>query len=271
MPAFKGRILFFHGYAQSSLIFYAKTSALRKKLIKLGYKCIYLNGPCKLTPADFPSTDSLSKFNSVPLSDNGETFYRAWWIKPANTNDHVSLEEGIDTVRDYIDNNRIIDDEDLKQDIKQEDQKLPILGLIGFSQGSGFAGLLMNKFDQMFGTDLKFSILYSGFKLDTTKGTGNENYNDYYTTSKNPKFKVLHVLGELDTVVSDERSMKLYDYSKDYSTILKHPGGHFVPNSKIYVEQVTNWINQLEQDDSKSEKPDNLDDILNMMDNIGKV
>ena len=76
---YKGKILFLHGYTQSASLFYAKTSALRKKLMKLGYKCVYLNGPYVLTPADLPSTDSLSKFGSSTKTD--EMTYRAWWVK----------------------------------------------------------------------------------------------------------------------------------------------------------------------------------------------
>ena len=76
----QGKILFLHGYTQSASLFYAKTSALRKKLIKLGYKCVYLNGPYVLTPADLPTTDSLSKFGSA-TTDTDDVTYRAWWVK----------------------------------------------------------------------------------------------------------------------------------------------------------------------------------------------
>lgn len=284
MPAYKGRVLFFHGYTQSSLIFYAKTSALRKKLIKLNYKCIYLNGPYKLTPADFPSNDVLSKFNSVPVSDDGDTNLRAWWVKPNKLNENVLMDSSFDTIKDYIDNNKLIEDEDLVQKLDDDDKNLPVMGLIGFSQGSALIGLIMNKFNRLFNTDLKFVILYSGFKLNTSEGSGNESYNHYYDIDqkseefKKNNFRVLHVHGELDTVVSEERAMTLYKYSKDYSDLLRHPGGHFVPNSKIYVEQVTNWISQSsarqpEADGEQKPKPkeENLDDLLEMMDNIGKV
>lgn len=292
MPPYKGRVLFFHGYTQSSLIFYAKSSALRKKLIKLNYKCIYLNGPYKLTPADFPSNDVLSKFNSVPVNDDNETNLRAWWIKPNKLNENVLLDASIDAIRDYIDNNTIIEDEDLDQKLDSDDKHLPIVGIIGFSQGSALAGLLMNRFNEMFNTDLKFVIVYAGFKLNTAKASGNEHYDHYYHVDKDIRaknhFKVLHVYGELDTVMSEDRAMELYDYSKDYSDILRHPGGHFVPNSKVYVEQVCNWIGRIEddgkqkdgeqkdgeqKDDKKNDdkKEESMDELLDMMDSIGKV
>lgn len=273
----KGRVLFFHGYTQSSLIFYAKTSALRKKLLKLNYKCVYLNAPYKLTPADFPSNDALSKFNSVPVNDDNESNLRAWWIKPNKLNDNVLLEKSFECIKDYIDNNSLIEDEDLVQKLEDSDKDLPIVGLIGFSQGSAMVGLLMNQFNLLYNSDLKFVIVYAGFKLNTAKGSGNEAYDQYYQKDPKNKFRVLHVYGELDTVMSEERTMELYKHCEEYSDLLKHPGGHFVPNSKVYIEQVTNWINKLEtkepeESSSKKEsKEESIDDLLDMMDSIGKV
>ncbi|EGV60921.1 Family of serine hydrolases 3 [Yamadazyma tenuis] len=269
-PAYKGRVLFIHGYTQNSSVFYAKTSALRKKLIKLGYKCVYLNGPCKLTPADLPSSDALSKFSSVAPTDSEETGCRSWWTKLTQSNDGVLLEDAISTIKDYIKNNTVIEDDDLKQDLT-EDHKLPVMGVVGFSQGAALAGVLMSQFHHLLGPGLQFVVLYSGFKLDTSKKSGNEHYAKYFQNKRNPQdsFKVLHVLGELDTVVSEDRSMALYEYAKEYSTILKHPGGHFVPNSKLYVEHVTNWICTDEKKEEKKE--DDLDDLLDMMDNIGRA
>lgn len=282
MPNYNGRVLFFHGYTQSSSIFYAKTSALRKRLIKLNYKCIYLNGPTRLMPSDLPSNDALSKFGSVTTDNNDDTDYRSWWVKPHLTNSNVILESAFDTVKDYVNNNRVIEDADYKDNIEDSDKDLPIVGLVGFSQGSAMVGLLLKKALE-FGLDnLQFVVLYAGFKLDTSKGSGNEKYSDYYGDNPDLKFKILHVYGELDTVMPEERVMSLYNTFKSNSDLLKHPGGHFVPNSKAYVDQVTNWIQSPgknekrdekrddEKDDEKK-KEDDIDDLLEMMDTIGKA
>lgn len=272
---FKGKILFLHGYTQSSSIFYAKTSALRKKLLKLNYKPVYLNGPTKLIPADLPSTDSLSKFNTV-ISDEEETNYRSWWVKPHNTNDGIDPSEAIAEVKNYIEKGEIIPDNDLVQEPEsEEDRKLPIVGLIGFSQGAAFAGLISHKFKELFGVEsLKFVILYSGFKVDTSEKSGNAKYKDYYPTDNgdSDKFKLLHVYGELDTVVYEDRALSLYNITKANSDILKHPGGHFVPNSKLMIDQATNWIVHTMDDKQEISKPeDDLDSLMGIIDGLGKI
>lgn len=272
---FKGKILFLHGYTQSSSIFYAKTSALRKKLLKLNYKSVYLNGPSKLTPADLPSTDSLSKFNTV-ISNDEETNYRSWWIKPQKGNNNIDLSQSITEIRNYIENGDIIPDEDMTQEPETEEEKeLPVVGIIGFSQGAALAGLISHRFKNLFGVDsLKFVVLYSGFKIDTSKNSGNEKYSDYYTkdNGETDNFKMLHVLGELDTVVQEERVLALYEITKTNSEILKHPGGHFVPNSKLMVDQVTNWIiHTIESKPTSVEPEDDLDSLMDMIDGLGKA
>lgn len=267
---YKGKILFLHGYTQSSSLFYGKTSALRKRFIKLGYKPIYIQAPIKLTPNDIPG--GLDAYD-----DNN----RAWWVKPGLSNNGVSMQASIDTIKDYIDNNKLIEDEDLIQQETEDEKNLPIVGLVGFSQGACLAGLIANKFSLIFQTQpLKFVVLYSGFKLDTSKQSGNSEYDHYY--QGNPSgVKYLHVYGELDTIIDETRSLSLYNITKQDSEILKHPGGHFVPNSKVLVDKVLNWVQNVENtsqstsvassDEQSGSTPDDLDDILNMMDNIGKA
>ncbi|ABN67163.2 dihydrofolate reductase [Scheffersomyces stipitis CBS 6054] len=277
--SFKGKILFLHGYTQTSSIFYAKTSALRKKLTKLNYKCVYLNGPLKLTPADLPSSDELSKFSTV-VSSEEETNYRAWWVKPHKGNDGISLEEAFDSIRNYIKKGEIIPDEDMKEQPEEteEEAKLPVVGIVGFSQGAALGGIIAHKFKELFDAPSpKFFILYSGFKLDTSKKSGNSRYQSHYPDSEESiSFKFLHVYGELDTVVDETRALSLYEVTKTKSDLLKHPGGHFVPNSKLFVEQVTNWIQIAEKEEEQGKEPevkdeDDIDSLLDMMDSIGKA
>ena len=69
--------------------------------------------------------------------------------------------------------------------------------------------------------------------------------------------------------------MSLYNITKEKSDLLKHPGGHFVPNSKLYIDQVVNWIQsddkpkETEKEEKKAD--DDIDSLLEMMDNIGKA
>lgn len=282
MPAKKvdyvGRVIFLHGYTQSSSVFYAKTSALRKKLKTLKYQAVYLNAPINLMPSQLPSSDALSKFSSVVAELDEETNYRAWWLK--DEKGRLSLEDAIDTIRQYINEGIIIDgspeDQKLKANLLAESSPEeesetegsatsvapPIVGLIGFSQGACLAGAIVENFEATFGVPLKFAVLYSGFKLDTNLMP---EYRSYYTQDdgESTKARMLHVIGELDTIVGDDRAYTLYEVSKKNSHVLKHPGGHFVPNSKLLVNQVTNWIQSLDVEEKKEDNPaDQLEDAF---------
>ena len=265
---YKGKIIFLHGYTQSSSVFYAKTSALRKKLTKLQYKSVYLNAPLKLMPTQMPSGDDLSQLNTIVSSDDEATNYRAWWVKTGLNNDSVNLDEAIQTIKNYVTKGEIIDDEDLIQEDSEDEKDLEVVGVIGFSQGACLGGLVAHKFPELFGANAKFFILYSGFKLNTSKKSGNEKYDPYYTTLEKPTpgIKYLHVYGELDTVIGEERTLSLYNITKDNSDVLKHPGGHFVPNSKMFIDQVTNWIQAIEKDEEKKVTKDDSDEIYALMD-----
>lgn len=266
---YKGRVLFLHGFTQSALVFYAKTLALRKRLQLLGYKAIYLNGPRKLTPALLPTTDALSKFNSVAAAPDEETNYRAWWIMDANGT--FKVDDAIATVKQYVEENVIAEgtpDDAKANDLDELDKDLPIVGLVGFSQGAAFTGALVHTFEELFGVStLEFAILYSGFRLDTRKMP---EHAKYYTSDDGAltKARLLHVVGELDTVVGDDRAYTFYDITKKNLHMLKHPGGHFVPNSRMMVDQAANWILAGAQEEKEPEK-DDVDDLLAMMDKIG--
>lgn len=312
-------ILFLHGYTQNASIFRAKSSALRKKLMKLGYNCVYLNAPYVLTPADLPTSSdgdsSLSKFGSVASDAEHHITYRGWWIKPNKGNDFVEIDKSFDAVKNYINKGEILpDDEEIKKEniqvkkeaeneqkkdkeATEEKQSKEVVGIIGFSQGGAFANLIAHNFNILFNTNnsLKFVILYSSFKLDTLKRAGNEKYKSYYPLGQDDldqsSTRYLHVLGELDTVVDESRSLAIYETTKSRSDLLKHPGGHFVPNSKVYVDQVCNWIQSVTTDEvekskngtndngvkdktnkfAQKETKDDIDDLLAMMDGFGKA
>lgn len=260
---YTAKVLFLHGYTQLALAFYAKTLALRKKLAQYKLKAVYLNAPIQLSPAELPTTDLLSKFGAVG-GDDDALKYRAWWVKnPDNT---YEIDSAIDTVKRYIKDGEVLNEEGVYE---KEEDNLPLNGIIGFSQGACFAGALVHKFHELFGIDLEFAVLYSGFKIDVSLMP---DFKKYYTNDDGAltKPRLLHVVGELDTVVGEDRAYTFYETSTKNLDLLKHPGGHFVPNSKLLVDQVVNWIQGAEKEEAKKEeKKDDVDDILAMMDKVG--
>lgn len=268
-----GQVLLLHGYTQNALTFYAKTSALRKKLQSMQLKCVYLNGPIKLTTDQFPSSDALSKFGAA--QGNDDISYRGWWVK--DKDGRYDLEESIATIKRYVDHGEILRDNKTEQDDDATEKlddfaDIPIVGLIGFSQGACLGGALLEKSPQLFGFQLQWAVLYSGFRIDTSS-KGMPQYAEYYSQDNGSSSlaRMLHVVGELDTVVGEDRAYTLYEVSKENSHILKHPGGHFVPNLKLMIDHVTGWIAQGDNGDKKEEKSEanSIDDIMSMMDKVG--
>jgi dihydrofolate reductase len=229
------KILFLHGFAQSAQIFSGKTGGLRKSLVKQGYEPVYLQGPLKL-----------SQENAGHVISSDVELY-GWWRYGA---DDFDVDDAMDVIQNGCETEEIE-------------------GIVGFSQGGGLTGLLAARYKELL-PNLKFVIIFSGFKLKPTK------FDEFYEPSL--EIPSLHVIGELDTVVEEGRSLKLYDVShEEKRTLLKHQGGHFVPNSKDFVSKVLNWIagvvtvaKETETDDAKAEE-DELVAIMNAIDNIGKA
>lgn len=279
--ASKGKILMLHGFVQSDRIFSNKTGGLRKNLKKLGYELYYPNGPELVDKSTLSGTkdsenpnQSISEGEKKELAakfntsiDSSDDLY-GWWVRktsgPQGLMDYEIKQSTFDYLHDYILENG------------------PFDGIIGFSQGAGFGGYLAQDIHKILDLtkeqqpDLKFFISFSGFKLMP------DSYLKPYEQDMAPPS--LHVLGEMDAVVSEDRAMTLYNaWPVDKRTLLKHPGSHFIPNSKQFVVQVCNWIQVTTKKEADEEKhkqsiqPDKSsdsmgldDDIMNMMDSIGK-
>ena len=289
--ATKSKILMLHGFAQSDRIFSAKTGGLRKTLQKLGYELYYPCAPEHVDretflalhslPPDVDKTaeagnkDIASKYNT---SANSQDEMYGWWIRnPSGSKglQNFSIKQStFDYLHDYILQNG------------------PFDGIIAFSQGAAFAGYLVMHFNRLLNLTLeeqpplKFFVSFSGFKLEP-----DEYQNVYTVATADDVPPSLHILGEMDTVVSEERTMRLYNaYPTEKRLLLKHPGSHFIPNSKAFVTQLCNWLQTVTKSEAKEsgaqEKHNSKsgteekgqkqqhsldDDILGMMDSIGKL
>jgi len=255
------RILFLHGFTQTGTLFYAKTRALHKALQKafpasqyeLHYS--YPPGPAKLSVADIPGHT-----NSAALDGNAkdeEEDCRGWWRRK----DHdVKGRGGLEIVYEGLEAGM----QSISTCIQEEG---PFDGVVGFSQGACAAGMVASllegpkrreaferleknggiEYPQSFleqggkGMDgvvqgpLKFAVCYGGFRALGRK------YEAFYE----PKLKtpVLHVLGQVDVVVEEARSRQLVaacDGGED--RVVMHPGGHFVPSQKPWLNAVVGFI-----------------------------
>ncbi len=84
--------------------------------------------------------------------------------------------------------------------------------------------------------ELKFAVSYSGFYAPS----------DLYRAFYAPKIstKMLHVIGSLDSVVDESRSIGLVDACAGEPRVLRHPGGHFVPVSKDVTGVLVGFIRE---------------------------
>lgn len=259
-----------HGFVQSGKIFSSKTGGLRKSLKKMGYELYYPTAPLTVDKQMIKKLhrsenedgkeeiDIASEFSTSNTTDD----LNGWYIRDGPGLSDFKVEQiTLDYLHDYVVQNG------------------PFEGLVGFSQGAGLAGYLLTNFNGILNLSpeqqppLKFFISFSGFKFEPKR------FQKSYI--KKVSVPSLHVQGELDTVVTEARSGALFDcFEENSRALLKHPGGHFVPNSKPFVMQVCGWIQSVMSPESNKdslsssqerEKPDLDEDLLSMIDSIGKV
>lgn len=243
----KGTILCLHGFAQNGVVFSVKASGIRKALKKAGYHTVFIDAPIVLTPADLPFAAA-----KLGADDKAEDVnFRGWVYTQAEKFD---IQPSLDVVK------------------KAYEEHGPFVGIMGFSQGSGITGAILSSFNEVVGDEkateaLKFAILYSGFKFD------NESVQHYY--DKRITLPTLHVIGELDTLVSNERSLKFAELCDD-ATILKHPGGHYCPSTKDLLKKEVAWVTSVvdgtrEKKDDQASSEDEISKLASQMDNLGKA
>lgn len=225
------KLLCLHGFAQSGEMFAKKASGLRKPLTKAGHDLLFISGPLVLTPNDLP-------FDPDP--SQADIDMRAWWVVNEASPDYLKTEKAMETVRETL------------------ETKGPFDGIIGFSQGAGLTAALT----KLIGSEqfcpnhpkIKFAIMFSSFKLNEKMFPGI--YDEPFSTPS------LHILGSLDTVVSEERSMQLYDaWEPSKRTLVKHPGGHYVPSAKPLVQQVLAFVSEQQETNNKQEEKKDDEDF----------
>ena len=217
------KVLLLHGLAQSGDYFASKTKGFRIFLEAEGYEFSYATAPNEFSPADMPDNlDNVTRGNP--------TSKVLAWIQDIPVDKSYFLPQTtVDYLRSYVIENG------------------PFHGVIGFSQGAGVTGYLMTDFNGLLGLTaeqqppLNFFIAISGFKFKPE--SYQQQYNDHPITIPS-----LHVQGELDTITEESKVLQLFNScSYDSRTLLKHPGGHYVPNSKGFAKKVVDWLHKIDK------------------------
>lgn len=146
-------------------------------------------------------------------------------------------------------------------------------GVIGFSQGGCAAGFVASLLEEgredafpehsypssfrslksdVQQPPLKFAVSYSGFAAP------NSLYKHYYTPKLTTPF--LHVIGSLDSVVEESRSLALVEACEEGSKrVLYHPGGHFVPIGKEMSGALVGFIRECCEEKKGEEGVEDMD------------
>ncbi|KAL4079240.1 serine hydrolase FSH [Scleroderma citrinum] len=218
------KILMLHGnilsrYSQNASIFSKRLGALRKALDK-DIELVFLDGPIVLQPIDLDGDSSNASLSALGASEAAVTSSdptlvpRAWWKANPERTVARGLEESLVVLRDVLQRDRYD-------------------GVFGFSQGAAMAALLAALLEKPetyppFLIDgnpphprFQFCVAVSGFKVSDP--ISNKIFGDSYETP------TLHVIGNTDVVVVEERSRALLKVSTN-ARVEEHAGGHFVPS-----------------------------------------
>ncbi|PYI07069.1 FSH1-domain-containing protein [Aspergillus sclerotiicarbonarius CBS 121057] len=272
------KLLCLHGYTQSGPLFHAKSRAVIKHLTKAllpthAVTTIYPTGPIHLLPSDIPGYEPPSSSTTSEETTNTDSY--GWFRRHSTTNPplYTDLHLGLQTIA---------------QTILTEG---PFDGVIGFSQGAAMAAIVASlleparedavtrfldasvacagtEFEGVEGfevpgvwweevrkvqPELKFAVCYSGFRAPGPR------YRGFYEPGV--RTPVLHVLGSLDAVVEEGRSRALIEAckeevgegEKEKGRVVVHPGGHFVPAQRPYLDAVVGFVRDVLEGEKKKE------------------
>jgi predicted esterase len=173
-----------------------RAAALRKDLAKKGYELICPTGPIKTLPADASSPTERDKLEAA----NDEDYpYWGWCTMDEEKEVMRGLDQSVAFLKTIL------------------ETQGPFIGILGFSQGAAMAAYLASILEQ--GQSINhppvlFFIAACGFRWRFKQ------YDQYYPINT----PSLHLVGDLDMIVNDERTRRLIESCRN-PVVIRHPGG----------------------------------------------
>ncbi|CAH0473677.1 unnamed protein product [Peronospora belbahrii] len=115
----------------------------------------------------------------------------------------------------------------------------PFDGIFGFSQGGTMASLILQR--QVKGLDLSFAFRFAFF---ISAGACDD---PKYASDVRVDLPSLHVIGETDAVVENDKSLALKDLFIE-AKVLMHAGGHYIPTNKEPKDMFRAFFKELDED-----------------------
>ncbi|XP_060526065.1 esterase AAEL000016 [Cylas formicarius] len=202
----KLKVLAIHGYRQNAETFKAKTGSFRKIVHKWA-QFTYITAPHKVILVDDMRA---TKDPNIGQSKDEEQY---GWFFNREDKTFRGIRKGGPAIG-FQESVEMIEEIFLKEG--------PFDGLLGFSQGACFVGLLCDLQQRGLTKNIRFSfaILASGFK------SGALPHLKYYT--ERITVPTLHIFGETDEIIPTEMSEALSNCF-EHPIVVRHKGGHYLP------------------------------------------
>ncbi|NMO15655.1 DUF924 family protein [Pyxidicoccus fallax] len=202
----KLKILALHGFRQNGEVFRARTRKLRHALEDIA-EFTFVTSPHVYSPQGETRAATLAAFGTIPEYPT----QRVWWMSSEDN----SVYEGFDASVAYL------------ETVFREQG--PFDGVVGFAQGGTLAAVLaaMQPHPTL---SIRFAICISAFPSRARAHAK-------YVQPRSIQVPALHVVGTRDILVTPDRSLQLFEtFDPSAATLLKHPGGHFVPSAWPYPD-----------------------------------
>ncbi|KAI8972494.1 serine hydrolase FSH [Pilobolus umbonatus] len=226
------RILCLHGYTQNAIMFSKRTAAVRQSVEDIA-DLVYVTAPHYIHSPTLTSISERVEAEKEDISEEHKPY--GWWLlpklAPAQNGYLVGFKESVEYIKDVL--------------IKEG----PFDGILGFSQGAGFAALLTKLMEDR--SDLpdiipptfehppfRFAIIVAGFNAKYQTAT--KELLEKKSAVKTPS---LHYIGDTDTLISPETMLSL-TAAFEKPTVFRHPGGHYLPYTSDSKEAFNKFIRQ---------------------------
>ncbi len=200
------KILALHGFRQNGEVFRARLRKLRDALADIA-ELVFVTSPTAYTPHGDALEGTLAAFGEIP----DYPMQRVWW----QSSEDNSAYHGFDDSVAYL------------ETVFREHG--PFDGVLGFAQGGTLAAVLAAMQPHPV-IHFEFAVCISSFPSRAAAHA-------HYMTPGRITTPALHVLGELDILVTPDRSTRLYEcFDPAVARLVPHTGGHFVPALWPYAE-----------------------------------
>lgn len=231
-PGPRLRILALHGFRQNGEVFRARIRKLRQALDDVA-ELVFVTSPTVYSPEREIRDATIAAFGEIP----DYPMQRVWWMASEDN----SVYRGSDDSIAFLE--------------KVFREQGPFDGVLGFAQGGTLAALLAARLPHP-AIKFAFAVCISAYASRARADAA-------YVEPGRIRVPALHVCGLADLLVTPDRSLKLYEtFDPAVATLVKHPGGHFVPNAWPYPAIHAFVERFLDPDAAPAAPPPALDDRL---------